>query len=181
MAGTREAPRGARDPSKRWSGPWPTFYLEANLAAPELQSLIASHVREPLFLVEVELAGDGRGRVLRAVVDTDAGVTVEQLAALNRELGRALDEAEAVAGAYRLEVCSPGLDRPLRHPRLLARALGRPVRALVADPAAAPVLPAETRGRLLGADDEGIVIEADGGALRLPWQRLRAVHHLLEW
>ena len=151
------------------------------MLALELQSLIEGQVREPLFLVDVEMSGDGKSRILRVVVDTDAGVTVEQLGALNREIGRRLDEEDRITGHYRLEVCSPGLDRPLRHPRVLARALGRNVKFRVEQPGAEPPLPAEGSGRLVASDDEGIEVEMDGATLRLAWSRLRSVHHVLEW
>jgi len=145
----------------------------------ELRGLIDELVREPLFLVDTELGGDGKGRVLRVVVDTDAGVKVEELARLNRELGRRLDEGEWLAGAYRLEVCSPGLDRPLRHPRVLAKAVGRKVLVRLAVPE--PGGRAEWTGRLAGSDEEEIRVDVDGELLTLAWGRVQSVHHVLEW
>jgi len=149
----------------------------------ELRQRIEALVREPLFLVDVELTGDGRGRILRVVVDTDTGVTVEELARLNREIGRALDEDDPIAGSYRLDLCSPGLDRPLAHPRLLARAAGRGarVRVRVADPLTAPVLPSELTGRLMRGDAGGVEIEADGATVRVGWERIQSVHQVLDW
>jgi ribosome maturation factor RimP len=145
----------------------------------ELRSLIDELVREPLFLVDTELGGDGKGRVLRVVVDTDSGVKVDELGRLNRELGRRLDEGDWLAGAYRLEVCSPGLDRPLRHPRVLARAVGRKVLVRLAD--AEPDGRAEWTGRLVGSDEAEIRVEVDGEVLTLAWGRVQSVHHVLEW
>lgn|GEM_PF-2086007 len=151
------------------------------MPAQDLQQLIQQLVVEPLFLVEAELTGDSKGRLLRVIVDTDAGVTVDQLASLNRGLGRALDEGELVAGHYRLEVCSPGLDRPLRHPRVLARAVGRQVRVRLhptQDEAAGPL---EWTGRLVAGGEVGVEIEVDGQVRAYGWERIQAVHHSLEW
>lgn len=145
----------------------------------ELRGLIHELVREPLFLVDTELGGDGKGRVLRVVVDTDTGVTVDELGRLNRELGRRLDEGEWLAGAYRLEVCSPGLDRPLRHPRVLAKNVGRKV--LVRLSGTEPGERAEWTGRLAGSDEVEIRVEVDGEVMALAWSRVQAVHHVLEW
>jgi ribosome maturation factor RimP len=67
-----------------------------------------------LEVVEVELLGGGKGRVLRITIDMASGVTHEDCANLSREVGTILDVEDAVAGgSYLLEVSSPGLDRPL--------------------------------------------------------------------
>src|SRR5881227_4003629 len=89
---------------------------------------IARRVAESsgLELVEVEMRGGGKGRMLRVVIDRpgaqpgaavphEAGVTHEDCANVSREISAILDVEEAVPGAaYTLEVSSPGLDRKLR-------------------------------------------------------------------
>ncbi len=70
-----------------------------------------------LEVVEVELRGGGKARMLRIVIDKPAGVTHEDCANLSREVGTILDVEDAVpGGSYTLEVSSPGLDRKLVHP-----------------------------------------------------------------
>jgi ribosome maturation factor RimP len=67
-----------------------------------------------LEVVEVELLGGGKGRMLRITIDKASGVTHEDCANLSREVGTILDVEDAVSGgSYLLEVSSPGLDRPL--------------------------------------------------------------------
>ena len=67
-----------------------------------------------LEVVEVELLGGGKGRMLRITIDKASGVTHEDCANLSREVGTILDVEDAVpGGSYLLEVSSPGLDRPL--------------------------------------------------------------------
>src|SRR5438034_679477 len=67
-----------------------------------------------LEVVEVELRGGGKARMLRIVIDKPAGVTHEDCANLSREVGTILDVEDAVpGGSYTLEVSSPGLDRKL--------------------------------------------------------------------
>ncbi|MDP2361681.1 MAG: ribosome maturation factor RimP [bacterium] len=147
----------------------------------DLNSRLAGLVQEPLFLVALELTGDSKGRVLRVVVDTDSGVTVQQLSDLSRSLGRVLDEEDLVAGRYRLECCSPGLDRPLQHPRLLARAVGRRVRVRLARIPREVESPPELVGRLLACDGDGIGIDVDGEVVKVGRERIQAIHHSLEW
>ena len=65
-------------------------------------------------VVEVELRGGGKSRMLRIFIDKPAGVTHEDCAALSREVSTIFDVEDAMPGGpYVLEVSSPGLDRKL--------------------------------------------------------------------
>jgi len=65
-----------------------------------------------LEIVEIDLRGGGKARMLRIVIDKPSGVTHEDCANLSREVGTILDVEDAVpGGSYTLEVSSPGLDR----------------------------------------------------------------------
>jgi len=67
-----------------------------------------------LEVVEIEMRGGGKSRMLRIFIDKLDGVTHEDCANLSREVGTILDVEEAIpGGSYLLEVSSPGLDRKL--------------------------------------------------------------------
>jgi ribosome maturation factor RimP len=67
-----------------------------------------------LEVVDVELRGGGKARMLRLVIDKSGGVTHEDCASMSREVGTILDVEDVIPGAsYTLEVSSPGLDRKL--------------------------------------------------------------------
>ena len=77
---------------------------------------IASRVASSrgLELVEVDLRGGGKKRMLRLTIDKPEGVTHEDCANVSREMGTILDVEDVMpGGSYLLEVSSPGLDRPL--------------------------------------------------------------------
>ncbi|MEJ5256323.1 MAG: ribosome maturation factor RimP [Acidimicrobiales bacterium] len=67
------------------------------------------------------------GGVLRVTVDRSGGVDLDTVAAITRDLSRALDDADPIPGRYTLEVTSPGLERPLRTPAHFRWAQGRRV------------------------------------------------------
>ena len=70
-----------------------------------------------LEVVDVELRGGGKARMLRVFIDKPGGVTHEDCAEFSRELGTILDVEDVVPGnSYLLEVSSPGLDRKLFRP-----------------------------------------------------------------
>ncbi len=70
----------------------------------------------------VELQAANGGRMLRLFIDKPSGIDVEDCASVSRQLSRVL-EVEGI-DYERLEVSSPGLDRPLRKPHDFARFAG---------------------------------------------------------
>jgi ribosome maturation factor RimP len=74
-------------------------------------------------LVDAQVSS--RGRFLRIFMDKPGGITVEDCAAVSRHLSHLL-EVEGI-DYDRLEVSSPGLDRPLRKPADFARFAGQKV------------------------------------------------------
>jgi ribosome maturation factor RimP len=67
-----------------------------------------------LEVVEIELRGGGKSRMLRIFIDKPDGVTHEDCASVSREVSTIFDVEDAMqGGAYTLEVSSPGLDRKL--------------------------------------------------------------------
>lgn len=77
-----------------------------------------------LELTDLEYVREGRGSALRVFIDKTGGVTLDDCAALSRELGAVLEVEDIIPAAYRLEVSSPGLDRPLKTERDYRRFVG---------------------------------------------------------
>lgn len=88
-----------------------------------------------LEVVDVELRGGGKARMLRIVIDKPSGVTHEDCANLSREVGTMLDVEDVVpGGSYTLEVSSPGLDRRLVRPVDYQRFTGSRVKLTTRQP-----------------------------------------------
>ncbi len=68
---------------------------------------------EGVELVYVEYQPEAAGMILRLYIDKPKGVTIDDCIYINRQLGDILDVNLENAGTYRLEVSSPGPDRPL--------------------------------------------------------------------
>jgi ribosome maturation factor RimP len=87
-----------------------------------------------LEVVEVELRGGGKARMLRIFIDKPNGVTHEDCANVSREVGTILDVEDAMPGGpYTLEVSSPGLDRKLSRPADFERFQGSRVKLTTRD------------------------------------------------
>src|SRR5437667_7973690 len=86
-------------------------------------------------VVEIELRGGGKSRMLRIFIDKPSGVTHEDCANLSREVSTILDVEDAVpGGSYVLEVSSPGLDRKLVKPGDFERFQGSRIKLTTREP-----------------------------------------------
>src|SRR6201996_3218979 len=121
-----------------------------------------------LDLESVRMTVAGKRRLLRVVVDSDHGVSLDDAAEVSRKVSAALDASDALGDVpYTLEVSSPGVDRPLTEPRHWRRARGRLVRVKVAGEGS-------VEGRLLAADADGVTLSLPAGDRRFPHADLGA-------
>ncbi|MFI1798682.1 ribosome maturation factor RimP [Streptomyces sp. NPDC020379] len=131
-----------------------------------LRELLAPLVSaRELDLEEVEVTTAGKRRVLRVVVDSDAGVELDECADVSRAVSEKLDETDAMGGTpYVLEVTSPGADRPLTEHRHYVRATGRLMKAQLTEGG-------ELVARIVAVDDAGLDLEVPGVKGRKPTAR----------
>lgn len=112
-------------------------------------------------LVDVEYVKEGSNWYLRAYIDKEGGITVDDCELVSRRMSVLLDEKDYVEGSYIFEVSSPGLGRPLKKEKDYARSLGKDIeirtyRAIDKEK--------EFYGVLKSYDDKTVTIEMDDGA-----------------
>ena len=78
-------------------------------------------------LVDVEYVKEGGIWYLRAYIDKEGGITVNDCEAVAREMNEILDREDFVEDSYVFEVSSPGLGRPLKKEKDYIRSMGREV------------------------------------------------------
>ena len=78
-------------------------------------------------LVDVEYVKEAGTWYLRAYIDKEGGITVDDCEIINRKLSDWLDEEDFIEESYILEVSSPGLGRPLKKEKDFARSVGKEV------------------------------------------------------
>jgi ribosome maturation factor RimP len=111
-------------------------------------------------LIDVERSNSGR--LLRVFIDKSDGITIDDCALVSNQLSRVL-EVEAV-DYDRLEVSSPGLDRPLRDVKDFKRFEGEKARIRVRVPVAGQK---NFVGILRDADAQVLRIEVDGALVSI--------------
>ena len=89
-----------------------------------IQPFIDAHHFE---LVDVEYVKEAGNWYLRAYIDKEGGITVDDCEVVSRRLGDWLDEKDFIEDSYILEVSSPGLGRPLKKDKDFDRSIGEDV------------------------------------------------------
>lgn len=128
--------------------------------ADRLQALLEPAVAAAGYDLEaVRVSQVARRRRVEVTVDGDQGVSLDAVSELTRVVSDVLDgpEGATVMGEqpYLLEVSSPGTDRPLTAPKHWRRAKGRLVRSVLHSGG-------DLTGRVLDADDDGVLLEVPG-------------------
>ena len=106
-------------------------------------------------LVEVSCRGRRAGGAVRVTIDKPGGVSLDDCEQLHQSLSRALNIGETIPTTYRLEVSSPGLDRPLTQERDYRRAIGKLVRINLVKPVKGNWV---TVGRVEDVNAQGILL-----------------------
>jgi ribosome maturation factor RimP len=125
-----------------------------------------------------------RGRppwVLRVIMDTPQGdgrVSVDRCANVSREIGTHLDVADTLSSAYRLEVSSPGLDRPLSREKDFNAACGQQVRLQTRRPLDGR---RRFRGKLLAFAEGSARIEVDGAEVQIPFDEIAKANTIYQF
>ena len=78
-------------------------------------------------LVDVEYVKEGGTWYLRAYIDKEGGITVNDCEAVAREMNEILYREDFVEDSYVFEVSSPGLGRPLKKEKDYIRSMGKEV------------------------------------------------------
>ena len=108
-----------------------------------VESLFSTPEYQTCFLIEV----NHKNEMYEVVMDDDDGVTLDLCKTVSRHVESFLDQ-EYPEAQYRLDVSSPGLDRPLKPGRQFQKNLGRDISVQLTDNS-------KVEGKLTEADEHG--------------------------
>jgi len=143
---------------------------------------IAQRVAEPegIEIVDIELLGAGRGRVLRIFIDRPQGVTHADCEFISQQVGTILDIEDVLPGAgYTLEISSPGLERRLSKVRDFERFVGQKAKVVLREPVENQ---RRWEGTLAGVSEGVIALEPSAGRLiHFPLAQVEKANLKFEW
>jgi ribosome maturation factor RimP len=146
----------------------------------ELTRIIAREAEaEGLALVRVAMIGGTSDPTLQVMAERPdtRQLTLQDCERLSRRLSDALDAADPIADTYRLEVSSPGIDRPLTRARDFADWAGHEARLSLAAKLDGRK---QLAGTLKGLDGDDVLIDVPGlGERRVPRAALHSAKLIL--
>jgi len=112
-------------------------------------------------LVDVEYVKEAGTWYLRAYIDKEGGITVDDCEMISRRLSDWLDKEDFIEDSYIMEVSSPGLGRPLKKEKDFARSVGEEVEIRLYKPRNKQK---EFTGLLRAYDENTVTIEMEDGS-----------------
>jgi ribosome maturation factor RimP len=136
--------------------------------------------REGIEVVDVELVGGGRNRVLRIYIDKPGGVTLDDCERMSVQVGTVLDVEDVIpGGSYHLEVSSPGVERKLTKPHEFQRFLGHKVKVVLRQPVENQ---SQWVGALTGFEGGIVTLEpSPGKTVQFPLEQVQKANLKFEW
>lgn len=128
-------------------------------------------------LVQVKFIDGRSAQTLQIMAEKpDGSMSLDDCALISRQLSAVLDVEDILTDAYRLEVSSPGIDRPLVRVSDYAKYVGHAAKVETA-------LPVDGRkrfsGSIAGVDGETIILTVDGREHRLPFMDIQSAKLVL--
>ena len=138
-----------------------------------LDALVPRARQEGVEIVTLEVAGAKKAPTIRVYIDTEDGVSFDELSAAQAWINDLMDEIDPFPGAYMLEVSSPGIDRPLRTLEHFARFAGE--QAVVKTVSRVDGRSSFT-GTLVRTDGDDVLLDVDGATVRVAHANIKRAH-----
>jgi ribosome maturation factor RimP len=134
---------------------------------------------EGIEIVEVELKGGGKSRLLRISIDKPEGVTHSDCELISHQVSTILDVENLVPGAYTLEVSSPGVERKLLKYKDFERFQGKKIKAILREPVENS---RRWEGILASCADGLITLEiVEGKRIQFSFEQVETANLKFEW
>ena len=82
-------------------------------------------VSNGFFLIDVTFRGTENNKVIEVFIDGEKNITAEDCAKVSKEINSIIDEKQLIKSRYRLDISSPGVDRPLQYLKQYSKHIGR--------------------------------------------------------
>lgn len=120
---------------------------------------------------DAETVVEGERKIFRVYIHSASGVTIDKCEEVSKILSPIFDVEPPVGGNYVLEVSSPGIERSLKNPEHFKMSVGELVKIRAQEGI-------KCEGKLLEADDEGVVIE---GCEKVKYENISRARTYFVW
>lgn len=137
----------------------------------KIRNIITGYLESrQIDLVDFIYRYEGPNLILRLLVDKpEGGISLDECAYLNTEIGRMLDEKNILQQRYILEVSSPGLDRPLKSKKDFLRCIDKKLKFFLKEEIAGRL---ELEGAVKKIEGDSVYIEVNTELIEIPLFKL---------
>jgi len=133
--------------------------------------------RSNFFLFDIQIKGDRRQLLVKVIADTESGITLSECQQLSEQVSDLIFRDDLIPQAFRLEVTSPGVDKPLQYPYEYHRNIGRDLLVIVTQNGVRK----EIKGELIGCNGDKIVVNTGTGSIVIPVDEIQRANVKLKW
>jgi len=140
--------------------------MDRQIVADNLRRIISECLgSQGLELVDLIFRFEGRDLFLRILVDKPSGgISLDECAGLNRQIGQIIEQDNIIADRYILEVSSPGLDRPLKQEADFLRCMGKEAAFFLREPVNGKL---EWHGLISAVGDKAVEVKVGDNTLTI--------------
>jgi ribosome maturation factor RimP len=130
-----------------------------------------------ILLFDIMIKRDKQQLIVKIIVDTETGVTLGECQRLSEAVSDLVYRRNLISQGYRLEVSSPGVDKPLQFLYEYRRNIGRNLLVIWEQQG----IRKEIKGELATCDENGIRLKTDEQAVNIPFKDIKRATVKLKW
>ena len=102
------------------------IFICMNLPEKNIEEISKKIIEENnFFLIDFIVRGNTNNRVFEIFIDGEKNISADDCAKVSREVNKVIEDNQLISSSYRLDVSSPGVDRPLIYLKQYSKHIGR--------------------------------------------------------
>lgn len=130
------------------------------------------------LLIDVTVKGDNRNRIVQIFVDSDTGLSTDDCALVSSEAASLIESSDLIPSKYRLEVSSPGIDRPLKYLRQFFKHINRKFEITYFS---GNNDTAKVNGKLVRIEDSDLIFLVNGNEIKINHNQIKIAKVLVSF
>ncbi|MBC8204029.1 hypothetical protein ISS30_09220 [bacterium] len=136
-------------------------------------------LESPFHLMDIKLAQYKNSASVRIFLDReDCSLSHEDCRQWSRDIQDFIDSKMLIKNDYRLEISSPGVTHPLKYEWEYRKNMGR---ELILEITQEDEKIINLKGKIISADDKGIIVESQNGPARFLWDKIKKAQVQTPW
>jgi ribosome maturation factor RimP len=131
-----------------------------------------------IIFVDAGIHGHNKKYNIKVIADTEEGITLEECQRLSREISDIIFRKDLIYGDYRLDVSSPGVEKPLQHEFEYKRSIGKDLILNYQDESGTNK---EVIGKLINYNDSAITLAQKKEEIKIRLDQIIKAKIKLKW